>query len=206
MRIQGAFPILLFFNLLVPSCHAGSCSICPSGDPITLPDRELNLKYPFPIDTCGKLNTFMGFISDTSGDCEGIRTLGGLCGCPVIEGTCRMCPDSSLVDPSATLANENTEVVQRAPKGLALTCEFVDSYLQSFFAEGDTLCSTTRNIYLPECKCVELPGSEDTVEGGEDVLNTTIVPNANFSLHNASYPWESYNGTVINASKYNLRH
>ena len=149
------FFILCHDNEVVDAAPCTTCSV--SGTSMTRPDQPLNIQQPIPIDTCGTLDSFVQFIDDSTEDCVGIRTLGGLCGCPIQENACRLCASFSetpvLADPLKELNRESSTVLQQAPVGLALTCEFVDSVLQ-VQTENDEICLSLRETYQSQCSCV----------------------------------------------------
>lgn len=146
---------LLVAILPIVAGQSDRCTICSSGDPITLPDKFLNMvdAGPVYIKDCAKLDSLMVFVQNDTQQCADIRVLGGLCGCPFREGSCRLCPEG-MEDPSALLTNPETALYNSAPKGLNGTCEFVDSYLQATFDRDEDLCASTRQEYLADCACV----------------------------------------------------
>jgi len=152
--------LLIFVALLWLEPSHGQCTLCTTGDPITLPEAPVNLLEPIPIATCGDLNGLMGFIQEGSSDCAGIQTLGGLCGCPVPEGACQLCPGSALKDPLREITG-SAEIAQQAPAGLAVNCQFVDSYVQSLYSEGTGECSAYQDNYGNQCECQEDQQGDD---------------------------------------------
>jgi hypothetical protein len=75
------------------------CNLCPSGDPIALPDKNISIDG-FPFQTCGQLDSAVQLLltntSDKCGPMQGL--LGSYCGCPVVlENACQICPDGGIM-------------------------------------------------------------------------------------------------------------
>jgi hypothetical protein len=75
------------------------CNLCPSGDPIALPDKNISIDG-FPFQTCGQLDSAVQLLltktSDKCGPMQGL--LGSYCGCPaVLENACQICPNGGMM-------------------------------------------------------------------------------------------------------------
>merc|ERR1719276_331539 len=116
-------PVLLF-QLYFKATLAAKCTLCLSGD-FTKPQQELNLQEPIPLPTCQDLNNVVGFIDDATDDCAGIHTLGGLCGCPAPQNSCRICPEGQTLEDPYRILDSPSVILDAAPVGLAKTCAFL---------------------------------------------------------------------------------
>jgi hypothetical protein len=94
----------LAFCLLCSS--STSCDVC--GDPdveITRPGKTIAIPGYEIVDSCGTLVSLSSLLADDSDECLLIQSLGTLCGCPIPNGACTLCPDGS----SAPNANFETD-------------------------------------------------------------------------------------------------
>eukprot|EP00980_Cylindrotheca_fusiformis_P026876 scaffold17809_cov115-Cylindrotheca_fusiformis.AAC.4 len=159
-RMRKLYAPLLVF-VLSRVVAAAPCTICLEGE-ISKPGKALNILEPFSLPTCGYLNNVVSIIDDSTEDCAGIQTLGGLCGCPVRQNACRLCPSGlSLAAPLTELDPSSSSVLQSVPPGLAPTCEFVDSFLQVSSSDSDE-CLSTQETYQTECICEVAPDGGDS--------------------------------------------
>eukprot|EP00980_Cylindrotheca_fusiformis_P023360 scaffold10413_cov130-Cylindrotheca_fusiformis.AAC.4 len=171
-------PLLVFFLSRVVA--AAPCTICLEGE-ISKPGKALNILEPFSLPTCGYLNNVVSVIDDSTEDCAGIQTLGGLCGCPVRQNACRLCPTGfSLAAPLTELDPSSSSVLQSIPPGLAPTCEFVDSFLQVSPNDSEE-CQSTQETYQTECICDDSPdggngGNSPTMSPSKDAVNDKENP------------------------------
>jgi hypothetical protein len=172
MRKNRRLYATLLVSALSTAANAAPCTVCSSGE-ISKPQQALNIEEPVSLQTCGDLDNVVSFIDDSTEDCAGIRTLGGLCGCPVPENACRLCPTSfSLAESVTELDPSSSSILQSAPAGLPRTCEFIDSYLQVSSNDSE-LCQSTRETYQLECACeIAAEGEDDPTsppsKGGDD--------------------------------------
>eukprot|EP00980_Cylindrotheca_fusiformis_P024007 scaffold11353_cov132-Cylindrotheca_fusiformis.AAC.1 len=176
----------LLVVVLSKAVAAAPCTICLEGE-ISKPGKALNILEPFPIQTCGDLDNFVFIIDDSTENCAGIQTLGGLCGCPVRQNACRLCPTGfSLAAPLTELDPSSSSVLQSVPPGLATTCEFVDSFLQVSPNDSEE-CQSIQETYQTECFCEVGPDGGDnptmppSIEGEGDDDDDEENPPSDFS-------------------------
>ena len=112
-----------------------SCTLCPGGGDISLPEKELDLG-DLPVQSCGDLMNFAGLLTSGSGECAGLRSLGPMCGCPDADYTssCTLCPRGEKAPkPNLKLDWYNDYRFSIAEAfasiGNSLTCEMVESTL-----------------------------------------------------------------------------
>jgi hypothetical protein len=61
--------VLLMINLVLVIAQNDPCTICPNGDPITIPDKALSIQYnEFSIDSCGALDLVIGLVFQSGAD------------------------------------------------------------------------------------------------------------------------------------------
>eukprot|EP00980_Cylindrotheca_fusiformis_P000626 scaffold157_cov116-Cylindrotheca_fusiformis.AAC.3 len=169
-RMLKTFALLAV--VLLKEVTASPCTICLEGE-ISKPGKALNIAKPFPLPTCGDLNNVISFVDEPTEDCAGIQTLGGLCGCPLRQNACRLCPTGfSLVAPLTELDPSSSSVLQSVPPGLAPTCEFVDSFLQVSLSDSEE-CLSIQETYQTECTCEVIPdeGSNPTMPPSEEAVS-----------------------------------
>lgn len=111
------------------------CTVCKNGDPITLPDKELELG-DLPIENCADLETFAALVSVGTDECNGLQTIGPFCGCPVREGACTFCPHGESVPRPRQKLNWFAAFIADLPDFFsafsdALTCELMESAVQA---------------------------------------------------------------------------
>lgn len=168
--------------LCLPSARSASCTLCFVGL-ISKPEYELNLQQPFPLATCQDLENVAGFVDDASDDCTGIRTLGGLCGCPPPPDACRLCADGqTLVYPSA-IPSTPSPILDAAPEGVERSCGFLDSWIQSTATSDAEECLSMRTIFELDCLCTAVLN-----EGDQTVQHPSSSPSGNEAAEPSSTP------------------
>jgi hypothetical protein len=100
---------VLLLNPLLVIAQYDPCTVCPNGDPITLPEKALNIPGFELVDTCGALDSAVG-----------------ICGCPIPEGTCHLCEENSSLQQPDRQVPYLLDI-----DGVSPTCEFVEAYLHS---------------------------------------------------------------------------
>ena len=143
--------LLCLLALTTMTTTNGQCTLCLSGDPITLPDVYLGLTEPIRLDTCADVDSIAPFLGAGTPECEGIQSMGTLCGCPLIENACQLCgTDGVMENPTRTLS----PVPDTIPLGLEYTCAVVEAGLNVFSQNTTTCHDTQTNAYfLRECGC-----------------------------------------------------
>lgn len=89
--------VLLIVPLLrVAIAQNAPCTVCPNGDPITVPQKALTLPGFEFMDSCGMLDSMIGlFFQSDSDECNLIHSASSICGCPIPEGaSCKSHPIS----------------------------------------------------------------------------------------------------------------
>lgn len=121
------------------------CSLCPNGESITLPDKTISIPgLPF-IQTCGELEPLLPFA--TEAQCGLLQSVGTLCGCPIQDGACRLCPGGSLENPELEMP-----FLDFLFDGLVPTCEVFEAYLHTFLATED-ICLGGGSFLSGYCGC-----------------------------------------------------
>lgn len=116
-----------------------SCTLCLGGEDILFPDKPLDLG-DLPIENCADLVSFAALLTVESSDCAGIRSFGPLCGCPAGPDGCSLCPHGEIPsrpDQRLSWFSEFGSSISDSFQsiGESLTCEWLDSTLQSLSKE-----------------------------------------------------------------------
>jgi hypothetical protein len=175
---------LLLMNPLLVKAQYAPCTVCPNGDPITLPEKALNLPGFELVDTCGALDSAVGvfFQSDDDG-CALVHLVSSICGCPIPDGACYLCGENSSVQ----------QPDRKVPyfldfDGVSPNCEFVEAYLHSI-SETDSVCGGTYAFTASYCGCPNSP----PIEGPMCTLcpRGEAVPDTNRTLSVQGIPFET---------------
>ena len=136
------------------------CKVCVNGEDIPLPDRELDLG-DLPIDSCSSLASFAALLPDDSFECDGIQSLGILCGCSRPENSCSVCPNGESV-PKPNQKLNIFSLMSGVPDmfktiGDSLTCEMFESTIavhpeKLVDIHGGVLC-TSAQLKSHICGC-----------------------------------------------------
>ena len=138
------------------------CTVCRDGSVITRPDKELSLGDSLPIESCQDLDSFAALFPASSEECSSVQALGGLCGCPVPEGACTLCPNgeppsnpSRKLNWFSTFASAVPEAYQSVAD--SLTCEIMGAIVASdaigVFGQEDALLCTASQLQSWICGC-----------------------------------------------------
>jgi hypothetical protein len=174
--------VLLINPLLVITENNDPCTVCPNGDPITLPEKALSLPG---IDSCGTLDSTIGlFFQSDADECAVVHSVSSICGCPIPEGACYLCGENSLVQKPDLQVPYLFDSID----GLTPTCEIIEAYLHSI-SETDPLCAGTNAFAASYCGCSNSPPKEVPMctlcPRGE------AVPDANRTLSIEGIPFET---------------
>ena len=160
---------LALLAALLTQVEGTTCSVCRGGEPITKPDEPIVVETPspFPIENCRTLDAVAAFLTAHTPDCDGIQSLGAICGCPVGANACRLCPDREAVPiPHQALGFEDKLILQHALGGTSavassnITCELYDALLSSQDRDSD-LCAASDPV-RQTCGCPSLQSSDQT--------------------------------------------
>jgi hypothetical protein len=175
----------LLLNSLRVIAQNDPCTICPNGDPITIPEKALSIPgFEGVIDSCGTLDSAIGiFFQPDPDQCSLIQSVSSLCGCPIPEGACYLCGENSLVQQPDRQVPYLLNVDPLTP-----TCEFIEAYLHSI-SETDSMCGVTKTLTASYCGCPDSP----PIEGPMCTLcpNGEAVPEANRTLSIEGIPFET---------------
>jgi hypothetical protein len=175
---------VLLMNHLLVIAQYDPCTICPNGDPISLPEKALNLPGFDFIDSCGTLDSAVGvFFQSDDDECTLIQLVGSICGCPIPEGACYLCGENSSVQQPDRQVPYLLDL-----DGVLPTCEFVEAYLHSI-SETDPICGGTNAFAASYCGCPDSP----PIEGPMCTLcpRGEAVPDANRTLSIQGIPFET---------------
>lgn len=159
---------------------ASPCTICKGGEDISLPDKEITIPGFEFLETCNDLNAMIpGALQLGSEDCDGVQSIGSLCGCSVSEDACRICTDGS---PVGMPSREIPLFQSLFPQGITPTCDLFEAFLLSM-NQQDALCVSTQSFMGSYCGCpgaIPLENGTETCSlcpGGETVSEPEKVIN-----------------------------
>lgn len=160
---MGPFFLALCTNIIIltrATDSSGPCTVCPNGDPISEPNKELYIPGFEFIQTCQQLSDSISLLlRSDSPECIQLQSLGSLCGCPIAdaEQACYLCNG----DPDATLANPFNPIPlfqEVLPGNLPPNCELVEANLHTL-NKDDALCRTSQAFLSSYCGCSNIGGS-----------------------------------------------
>jgi hypothetical protein len=160
------------------------CTVCPNGDPITLPGKSLSLPGFEFIDSCSALDSTIGiFFQLDTDECALIQSASSLCGCPIPEGACNLCGENNFVQQPDREVPYLLNIDAFTP-----TCEFIEAYLHSI-PKTDSTCGVTQTFTASYCGCNDSP----PIEGPMCTLcpNGEAVPDASTLLSIKGIPFET---------------
>ena len=165
---------------------APPCTLCEFG-PDQVPDSEKVVGTPSAstTTTCGMLQSSLApLVQDGTPFCNAIRTMGTFCGCNVPPNACSLCWDGS---PVTNLLLElpdyqARDLVPLSPIDTALTCESLESYLNTL-GENDAQCLSIQQDAGERCGCPPLLVEEPP----SNANNNTATPQ-NATGTNATVP------------------
>lgn len=119
---------------------AAPCTVCRDGSAVTLPEKKVQISALYPEMQCSSLDSLIPnlFPDESSEECGLIHQFSTLCGCPIPENACTLCPDGLAVGAPDAVLNENYAALIPDPD-LPPTCDLVQSYLHSV-SKQDDLC------------------------------------------------------------------
>ena len=130
------------------------CSLCPDGEAITLPDREIP---GFFAPTCSILSTVTSALSQDSPDCANAQQLGHFCGCPSPPPSCSLCMDGRTIpEPDALVES----VI--LPGNYTPTCAVFEGLVASL-PNRPEICTSVQGAAIVYCGCPPLQGDPCTM-------------------------------------------
>jgi hypothetical protein len=175
--------VLLVTPLLV-NAQNDPCTVCPNGNPITLPEKALSLPGFELIDSCGTLDSTIGlFFQSDSDECNLVHSASSICGCPIPEGACYLCGEGASVQQPDLQVPYLLDI-----EGLTPTCEFIEVYLHSV-SGTDSACGVAQAFTASYCGCPASP----PLEGPMCTLcpRGEAVPDVNQTLAIGGIPFET---------------
>lgn len=137
--------------------ESSSCTVCPNGDPIGFPDREITGFVFAP--TCGVLQALAATVSANSSDCQNAQEFAYFCGCPASAAaavTCPLCRDSSPPPyPDAWVT------VLRLPGNYTPTCEVLEGLVAA--VENPWECTAAQGWGMEFCGCPPMEEEHCTI-------------------------------------------
>jgi hypothetical protein len=128
------------------------CTICRDDVSITLPDVLLTVPGFGPL-TCGVVDASVAiFLPDESTpECELLRSVGTLCGCPKTPTACDLCiVDSSGDAVPASRAEAPLDFFNEKFLGGPVTCKVVEAYLHTV-DQSNTTCPIAQGLLREYC-------------------------------------------------------
>lgn len=136
----------------LPSCDSiQPCTLCKDGSSTPVPDKIAVIPN-LPPASCKQLELAVPFAipNESSEQCHLAHQLSSLCGCPVPEDACHLCPDGSRVTNQELELPMFTPIFENAP----FTCILMEAYLQSFSNSSD-FCPHVQRSAAELCGCPE---------------------------------------------------
>ncbi len=135
---------------VAPTTPTSMCTLCPSGESVPLPEKDLNIPS-LPIKTCKNLALAVNTLYEaTSKTCSAFQSISALCGCSLpLQDTnpCSLCSDGS----KSPTPNGTVPPLSSLFLGLTPTCEVVEAYGQSISNEAAS-CSGLQ-LFGSYCSC-----------------------------------------------------
>lgn len=175
---QPLLLVFVLFSCAVPGL-AQTCTVCKDRSPITAPDKTFNVPG-LPINDCATLEaTAAVFPEDDVACTDTIHAVGTMCGCPIPEGACRLCPDGSTAPNKDVLLTDflvGDFIPNDSVAGATPTCSLLESILHNY-NENDGQCLDIRQTDTAEtCGC-PMPDSGEGGDGDDQTAtNTTLAP------------------------------
>ena len=129
------------------------CSLCPTGDPISLPNKKINISGFEYVDDCQTLSSIVNLFPQESTECNLIQSISSLCGCPKQEDACYLCPDGS------TAMYGWREMDFLSDLGIRPTCELLEAGLYSY-SNTESFCQLSQKVFGDYCGCGAKLGSQ----------------------------------------------
>jgi hypothetical protein len=107
--------------------------------------------------------------NETSSDCSTVQSLGSLCGCPIREDSCYLCPDGDAVSRPAN----DLPFLSDLFLGYTPTCQILEAYLSSQ-SKSDALCLVSQRFISDYCGCNK--EGEDGSDALTDDANILLTP------------------------------
>jgi hypothetical protein len=144
------------------------CTLCPDGSKVTLPDVILSIPGRAPI-ACGTFDVVLPIVfpDDTVAECDFIRSLSSICGCPRRDDYCNLCPDGTPI-PAIMREKKLPQFDSGIIAGEPPSCFLTEAYLHSF-SSGEDYCFLTQLSAAADCGCLLPDGWINSI-----VSNTTI--------------------------------
>lgn len=149
-------------NTKSSSSSEDRCTLCPFGEPVPFPDKELNVVRSTSY-TCRDWDAgIAGAIAADSEDCKILQTYAHYCGCRVASDACTMCPNGEPVPkPNQPLNWYKTTFVSTETRYFhsnwadsdLLTCDMIDSTVKMAKGMYQTLFGMDDDLY---CMAVQL--------------------------------------------------
>lgn len=152
------------------------CSICPGGEDVTFPDKDLTglldgigdgLGLHAIEHNCGIIQGVVRAVTTTaSSTCQAVHSLAKLCGCPVAKNSCNICENGgTMANPYATAVYDFGNADWAKQSGLTyeletsepLSCALVDSFMNFVWEADEWECYAQELMKGDFCGC---PGNK----------------------------------------------
>lgn len=169
---------------------AAPCLLCPGGEAITLPLKEIAIPgFEFFVNNCQTLSEIVPqLLFQNSSQCDLVQSIGTLCGCPKQENACDMCGD--VGGGIAAYGWRELDFLADSFGGIVPTCEIIEAGLHTY-NDTDAYCYGSQLLLGGFCGCGEEP---EPLEQEYDQLcslcsNGEPVPFPNKTIDLAGFPF-----------------
>jgi len=147
------------------------CSLCPSGEIPSSPDKQLNVS-DLPFHDCTDLEGAVAmYLEEGAGLCTDIQSFGTYCGCPRPEDSCSLCRDGSNVSlPQKPLAFLSGDF------GFVPTCGLLEARMHSTSA-SDAQCADVQ-VFGSMCGCPPMENHCEFCDSNDVITEDFVVPRA----------------------------
>ena len=178
---------LLLLLLCMGSGATSPCSVCPGGEKMQLPEKEISVPgYEF-IEDCAALDFWVPtLLQDNQGECQIIRDVSTICGCPRKSDACNLCPDGSKVSKPNLVV---PIIFKDQFDGITPTCELFEAYLHNV-EEANSTCTLAQQVLSDYCGC---SSNQDSSSGASCQLcpNGEKITSPNKTLDIDSFPLQN---------------
>ena len=160
------FAFRFLSSAVVRANDSAPCTVCSDGT--SIPSDFVDVApgafvgFETWIRNCGDLETIASSsqVNSTSPTCTLIRSVSTLCGCPIEEDKCRLCPNKGSVPPE--FRDTITDFPQLASLQFPPRCDVVEATLHTVNAESDTWRGGQG--YAEICGCLKTGANSTAVQ------------------------------------------
>lgn len=150
------FILVTSTGIIITTKADNPCTVCPNGEPITTPDKQLLIPGFEVIENCQQLEeTISLFLVQNDTECKQFQSLGTICGCPIPQPEQEACHLCGAGDSHATLEFPHNEIPlfrDLLPGNFTPNCEIAMASLHTV-NKNDALCRTSQSLLSSYCGC-----------------------------------------------------